>query len=488
MNDHYTQEAQSRFFDLFDQAVEDIWNSIDELLKRPPKSDGSAAPAWKENLSRIVREYMMSRRFFLMRMFENDVTQEQAQALSGAEKKAFIQKLVKHAREQADYSDNDEQLILMAVEATPLAQSLFTRQHAFDLGHALRFSLADMQAFLLRTFEDAAGFRYNCSDDLIEAYVFLIGGSSRRAGALRQAYALKAQNVPKAESSGRVFSWTQDAGNSLPILTKQWSRDMDAPVDWHAYLDPACAEAAEDAQLDMRDYRFLEWLIQRAPHLDVPSQSATHIYRELAAFAYVFASYQKDPPDEDQFCACVNKLAAAREPSDAMRNLLYADGRISQSLCHEVAGVLLLENQRQSDSLQKDRSLAWHYLKEKKGKASPMGGIDAGRDRVEMLLMGEYHVEKADLLYLIWFIANMFWYAHPSSEQERASQLLNRLADFMEAAQSCLQEALLPDFYPPHLLEQSMMMSIIYSGVAQKDPAVVYEEMCASLIIPRKRK
>lgn len=51
--------------------------------------------------------------------------------------------------------------------------TLLSREEAFILGHILQFSLEDMEWFLLRVCDVEGGFRYNSSNDLIEAYGFL---------------------------------------------------------------------------------------------------------------------------------------------------------------------------------------------------------------------------------------------------------------------------------------------------------------------------
>ena len=489
MNGNYTQDAQNRFFDLFDQDIETVWDAIDRLTAETQTDDHAQAAFWKQQLTAIVSDYMTSSRFFLMRMHDENVTIDQAQTLSPAGEKAFTDKLIARAQEQAGYDEARDCLVIrraMDIRRDPRVP--FTREEALTLGHALGFSLNDMQGFLLRTFEEDAGLRFNCSGDLIEAYVFLIGGSKQRADALKEIYAAKADGIPKVVAADDDVSWTQDADNSLPGQIEEWSRRMDAEVEWSDYLPSDAAVIAAEADLDMRDLRFLRWMIDRAPHLDRPSHTATHIYRELAAFAHAMASYQQDPPDESTFAPSVKDIAASRHMSSGALALLCDNGKISKKKCSELAGVLLTENLAQSDSLQSDRAKAWHYLKEKSGKPSPMGGIDQGRDRVEKLLLGEYHVEKPDMLYLLWFIANMFWLSHAEGVEDRASLLFNRLADFIDACETCLGEALLPEFYPPHLFEQSMMLSIVHSDTTLKPPAVVYEEMCASLIIPRKKK
>lgn len=59
---------------------------------------------------------------------------------------------------------------------------------------------------------------------------------------------------------------------------------------------------------------------------------------------------------------------------------------------------------------------------------------------------------------------------------------------FITAADECLNRALLPKFYPPHLLEQSMMMSLGYAGRNQQDPSAVYFAIFEAVKGKKKKK
>ena len=47
---------------------------------------------------------------------------------------------------------------------------------------------------------------------------------------------------------------------------------------------------------------------------------------------------------------------------------------------------------------------------------------------------------------------------------------------------------MLPPFYPPHLIEQSMLLSVIYAGRTESDTAEIYEQICSAVIERRKSK
>ena len=70
----------------------------------------------------------------------------------------------------------------------------------------------------------------------------------------------------------------------------------------------------------------------------------------------------------------------------------------------------------------------------------------------------------------------------------RPSEIYDRLADFIDAAEICLDAAMLPPFYPPHLIEQSMLLSVVYAGRTESDTAEIYEQLCSAVIERRKSK
>ena len=41
---------------------------------------------------------------------------------------------------------------------------------------------------------------------------------------------------------------------------------------------------------------------------------------------------------------------------------------------------------------------------------------------------------------------------------------------------------------PPHLIEQSMLLSVVYAGRTESDTAEIYEQICSAVIERRKSK
>ena len=88
------------------------------------------------------------------------------------------------------------------------------------------------------------------------------------------------------------------------------------------------------------------------------------------------------------------------------------------------------------------------------------------------------------MLYLLWFTANLIW---ESNDLPDSNTICCRIIDFMDVARELLEAALLPEFYPPHPMEQSMLLSIVCGRSEEDSPCVVYEYMLRSLTRQRQR-
>ena len=426
MKMNYTEAAKERCFSLIDTEIDSIWDDIDSM---PEDTDSEK---WKKKLTAIAAEYSLSSRFALMRIFQGqavdareierdnstgfeikfsdgsvgvfkDISIEHAAVMEQDELDLYEKLMMDRAARQsgADYK-SALKLVPKALQNHQKKTTLLTKEEAMSLGHIIGLTLKEMEWFLLRVFNVDGGFRFNSSEDLIDAYVFLRAenlktGSS--AAELKAIYNSKYGSLSKSPHDENM-DWTQDNRFSLPENVRTWSSDD-------------C------------DERFMEWMGARAEHLDLPSATALRVYRNLAVFAYNLANQTEDAPDVD----------------------ILTDGKMTVS-----------------------------------------GGINASRTRVQELLFGnQFLIDKSDLLYLLWFVANLCWFQGRSNPN--ADELTTRLFDFIDVAENCLDKAGLPKFYPAHLVEQSMMLSIIYAyaGPEKCDPAEVYEQVCSSIIERRAK-
>lgn len=512
----YTLEASDTIFDLLDRDIADIWADIDST------PDTTDAERWRMKMKKIAASYTCSGRFALMRIlcsrageqtpeagFEAvvngsvcrfpDISPEHAASLTPEEHIQYMDLLRDIASRQPDSNPEVNERIIRRAwldhksadmlseyilctdtcknEVTlqkersaykkankALYKTRLTRDEAFLLGHILNFTPEEMQWYLLRVLIEEDGFRYNMSNDLIELYGFMSGASWQHVLWLKEQYAERSAHISKKEDAARNKHWTQSLSGSLFERVEGWKRSPET-----------------------MDAEFLNWITDRASGLDIPSRTAARVYRNLAIFAYDLVTGEEHIPDEDELLDSIEDVCGAPEESGAVYRNLYQDGKIAPSRCKDVANALLLENKIQSASIQKDNTKAWHILSIRDdGEISTAGGlVNIGRSRVADILSGTVQAEKGDLLYLLWFTANLIWQGADSPD---TNALCCRIMNFMDSAKFALEEALLPEFYPPHLMEQSMLLSIVYSGKQEEDPSVVYEYISSILTTQRVRQ
>lgn len=523
MAEPHTKQAKEYIFDLLDQESSAVWSDIQSTPQDTP------AELWKKKLAKIARTYCCSPRFALMRLlycrakgfhvdkegsipgsgadFEirigareyafRDISAAHAEDLTPEEHLQYLQCLLDLAALQTDSDpDVNEQIITRAwhdmdsanlvseyllpeeirtndkkrkaartayLKENKQYRTRLTREDAFLLGHVLDLTLTEMQWFLLRTLDVGEGFRFNQSEDLVEAYGFLTGASWQHIRDLKAQYAQQAASLPKVSVADRDNGWTKDISDSLPGRVEVWKRYPDT-----------------------MDQEFLRWLLSQAPGLDIPSRTAGRIYRNLAAFAHDLITGEEVIPDEDAFYGSLQDIYLEDAPSGAALRLLYENGNLSPIRCKAVADDLLLENKIQSLSIQEDNTKAWHVLSTLgDGTLTAAGGVvNSGRSRVADILSGKLQAEKGDMLYLLWFTANLIW---ESNDLPDSNTICCRIIDFMDVARELLEAALLPEFYPPHPMEQSMLLSIVCGRSEEDSPCVVYEYMLRSLTRQRQR-
>ena len=239
---NYTKDANDRCFHILDEDIYRIWDTVEGLSESEPSG------IWKKKCESLSLEYSFSSRFALLRLMDRknlykfplsdmDVDAVRNMGEEELQKYASILRRVAFSRDssEANYSAyliakafrDAEQASKLAESAVSAgtekkelnrirkeSKTMLLREEAFQLGHALGFTLEEMSWFLLRVFDFEDGFRYNSSSDLIEAYVFLTDGSWKDAERLRKAYEDYAASVPKADVPDRSADWTQ--GTEIP--------------------------------------------------------------------------------------------------------------------------------------------------------------------------------------------------------------------------------------------------------------------------------
>lgn len=541
LNDGYSLAVQDGDYGLIDKEMSDL-----VIMFMDGKSEGTLAnnkAVWAKSLRKIRKEYRNSVRFMLMRILFShygegadrekgfsiqvkkevlvfpQITPEHAYNMRMSEledyKKLLVDKaedkLMEDLQEIPDAERVQEyekrlrraqELVARAleIERHAVRKSLLSRNELLELGHILNFSLDEMNAFLLRALDFEDGFFFNRSADLIEAYVFLTHGSVESANKFKEEYAKRVEkyckNHPMTELGQREEEFTRKVGVSLPqMVSKEWPADKN------------------------RDECFLKWMEEQSPWLDQPSRTALRVYHNIANAAY------------DLICK-INEISSSRQEQSnkvkAMKELLE-DGFVArvelimqqkedvllgqEQLCKKIAKTLTTYNNKELGRKENgskggkrfdDSIKAWGGIRVGNDNSFTITwrfGND-GRTRVRDLLIGHcdpkkedniqpYGVQKEDMLYLLWVFANIYWSYEPII---RKQSIKDRMDDFINAADAVLTGALLPPFYIPHVLEQSMLRSIIYAGVVTRDgrpyqsPAQNYQDAREEIPAPRNRQ
>lgn len=529
MQNNHTQRALDYFVDLLAEDSAKIWAELDLL------GDTIDTEKWKATINNIAQDYLLTPRFALMRILCNrtlpkltkddpletisysvtigqdvithsNISLEHVKTLSAEEHINYIRHLMDIAgpspddnpklHEQAIYRawfDADSATAVM-IHGLPQAtkddprkfkkavaeivkenkkrySTRLSREEAFQLGHILKFSLEEMQWFLMRVFQvEETGIRLNHSGDVIEVYALKANATCKRTEQLKEKYAELSREIKKIDDTARSQNWTATTNSELLQNVESWARTPDS-----------------------MDEKFIDWLVSKASGLDIPSRTALRLYRNLAAYAYVGAI-----PDEKDLLDEILHIADMDMESEEAEEALYLEGQISAEKCEEVAEDLYYGNNVLSGFWESDSTKPWSVInigKDKKMSVSS-GLVNTGRiksletqnsaqTRIFNLLMGTSEVEKGDILYLLWYICNV---VYADSNETNSTTVYDRIFDLKEAADALLSAALLPNFYVPHLMEQSMLLSIVYGGKTGIDPAEVYGTVIQSLRETRAKR
>lgn len=490
----YSQEAEDNALSFFQLETASIYNKITDM------SADTTKEAWKQLLEDIAREFRFSSRFALMRIFQarghrcsilaDDNWEQEGFSLTAGENTyafspaspelagniseeisgQYINLMMDMASDHQALKGKREikkadALIRAAwFNADDRQKMMLTRQDAILLGHTLNFSIDEMQFFLVRVFDTVGGnFRINRSEDLIDYYGFLCRATPSRVQTLKDSYYSKAKDISKDDSLERNTGWTLELTSQLMNQFDKWN-----------------------AQPQTMDDQFLDWIVGRASGLDLYSQTACRVFRNLAAFAYNLENGKSFISDSDEFCDKIYEICSKQEESMAAKLLFRENGILSTEKCKEVADTLLKANNERSGSLIKARANAWHIPKlDMHGELTQSGVVNSDPERLLDLLTGKEEVEKADMLLLFWFTANVTW--QYDADSVSAEALFGRLVNYIDLSNELLQSALLPEFYIPHILERSMLLSIVL-GAGSEDTSAIYVNMLLSLVKERSKE
>lgn len=492
-SDYYTENISDYYFDFEDSYNYEILNKVNEELdviceKATPKQ-------FKEKIESIRKEYFCSARRFLMEYvkgmskvnedgsfdidYAGDVYHftgagmDQAVALKDQERNQYIKLLTNIAMDSNEEKDNKEYYsdwrrifrVAMLWNKNP---SILTREDGLKLCHGLNFSFNQAKDFLIRVLEND-GFNFASSEDLIETFCFLHIGANNwhTAKRLKEQYQEKTKDIVKISVEEKPERGTELIIENLPHIIHQWEQTVEETTV---------------------EEKFMSWLVERAECLDVVSKSSHDIYSKLCRIAYKMIL---DLEEEEIEFSNDDQLI-----SDRVTDFMERYEEEIQSIAENVSvydvqkklvtyAVNEFDNQRIHN--QEEYWKSWRYLTIGSDGNLTTQGIG---DQIVTLLKGDAFVKKADLLFIIWLICDIYW-ANLSVSGLKSS-FNDRMQDFLNFSEDMLQAAHLPEFYVPHLLEQSMLMSICSKCLSSMgetmEPYEVYQEICEIYAPRRKRK
>lgn len=461
----------------YTQHIEDHYWSNVTAVQRSTKERfqtvrvGDAESELPAVIEQFRVDYTCSARRYLMNYFENRgqiipaldqfsyayggsiymfsrVTDEHVRSLDADERDTYIRLICAIAAENSGTEEKQWRPLARKAMLWNKQPDLLTKDEAFQLGHGLRMTLQEMDEFLLRVL-DNDGLSYTRSQDTIEAFCFLYAPANdpRTAQRLRERYEAATRHVAKKTVQEKPAGFTVTIETSLHDRIRKW----------------------EEQGMDVQE-AFLQWLVEKSPYLDIPGAAARRIYSRLAQLACQWIEDDSLIPDETGFSDGVLDFCLQEEAVLPDENRIY---RMSEQILNTAA--LEFDNLRKRQTNQ-----VWRYLTvDQKGRTTAV----AVGSRIPQLLLGNEPITKADMLFMIWFVGDLCWAENTMSGQV----IYDRTADFWTVSEQLLEEANLPGFYAPHMLERCFLRAISTRSEANAYPFEIYEGMC-EFVLPEKQE
>lgn len=406
-------------------------------------------------------------------------------------------------------TNTDRTLIKDAFRAN-MTHPWVSKQAAFRLGHLLEFDLAEMEEFLAKVIQEGTRwnqpdesccdqFNIKSSSDLIEMFCFKCHDLHLDPEELKQEYWRRTSTTEKKTDSKDTIGVTAEIASYL-------FDEEDVP-DW---LKPE-----EQLDAEERTEQFLEWLEGNAPYLDVPSRSATALAQLLARKGLQIMKHIGLPFPIPKFSGAYPQPPKQKLPSTLIRvpdiiieehekGILKEEGWENShwfALAEDLTKVLCTFESNQSisekafqksspadgsfspDGRQRDVDSSSVYSlfvprKAAGGEETVIGEwvkLQGTSNRLHGILTGEIPPQKGDILFLLFFIANLLWSA-TSRPKEEAPQMVSQ---FKTAAEQLLDGRssnsnsrnnysfpTIGKFYVAHYTEFAILSSIVYSAVS----------------------
>ena len=327
---------------------------------------------------------------------------------------------------------------------------ILNRMDVLQIAHGLKFTFDMAEEYLIRAMDNDC-FDYNKSDDLIEMFCFIHPEANNYhvAEELKQRYIRETEKIEQEKLDNKPQNFTALIESDFPVLIQEWERNVTVPAE----------------------EKLIEWLLTKASFLNMTSQTARKIYTSLVYLAYqiidnekILDNYEGEAVSDIVMDFCMNKEVPDDIDEYKLRAVILKCAAYS------------FDNKRVKNK--KQFGTIWRYI-----TLSDKGEIktQAVGDAISELISGNQSVTKADILFMIWFVCELLW-----SFTQEETDLYEQLSDFWTLSEDLLEECRLPAFYAPHLLEQSMLMSICL-GNEEESPFEVYETLCEELNPIKKR-
>lgn len=329
-------------------------------------------------------------------------------------------------------------------------EKLISKEDGFKIAHGLDMSYTLTDFFLTRVLEND-GFDFMKSADVIHAYCCFRSKCYQDFLELESLYAEAAKDVaqgtieekPEHFTEGMLPGDEEGAGrnqddNSLFGLVEKWKSENIEIVDAEKHLDNV-------------DLKFIDWMKEKAPFLDLPGKTACEIFKRLTAFVYADTKERQQKLEIQR----ENDQNASDDDWDDEESLEEdAWDNVEQNIVSDLKGVysegsLWQLNQVVGEAFVKEIQKCLNELSGKLYKNHPERlarylSVDANGEvnitvitsRLPLLLSGKANVTKADMLFMLWVAYTL--YQRETGEPETLS---DRVWSFMELANDVLEKA-----------------------------------------------
>ena len=488
----------------------------DGVIKLQNMPEDASMEQWGEKLQEIADEFICAPRYFLMcwlasycldkdllddetytrefpaftyqreggrKKFEfQPVTKEHAQTMEEDERDQYIDILSEIA---ADYS-GDKKAEWRGVFRTAFLwhkkkKKLISKEDGFKIAHGLDMSYTLTDFFLTRVLEND-GFDFTKSADVIHAYCCFRSKCYRDFEKLEALYLEAAKDIVRGTIEEKPEHFTEGMlpgdedgafpeDNSLFGLIEKWKTENIEVVD-------------AEKQLDNVDMKYIEWMKEKAPFLDLPGKTACEMFKRLTAFVYASPEERKQKLEEQRENG-QNAPEDTWDEEDSLEEDTWNE--TEQNIVSDLKGVYSAESLWQMNQVVDEA-----FIKEIQKRLNELSGklyknhqerlarylsvnangevnITVITNRLPLLLSGKENVTKADMLFMLWVAYTL--YQRETGEPEMLS---DRVWSFVELANDVLEKAFLPTFYIPHILERSFLISLCIDGLESENEDIFY--------------